>query len=182
MSVAAPTQDVLYPLSLFRAKDGRPLPIVEPINGADMPQPYRDLLVHKGDMTSRLEAFHKVPMKLRVLNLERTPNAYRREVLLCARDTGLPVEYGANEINLSAFDESLQNEILEGRLPLGGLLNRAGTKYRSEPRAFLRILPDLALCRLFGLDLAGGFFGRSNTLLDERGTVLARIVEVLRPS
>lgn len=182
MSVAPPIQDLLYPLSLFRAHDGRPLPDVMTIDGAEMPQPYRDLLVHKGDMTSRLEAFHKAPMKLRVLNLERTVDAYRREVLLCARDSGLPVEYGANEINLSAFEETLRNDILEEKLPLGGLLNRAGLKYRSEPRAFLRIQPDATLCKLFEVDAAEAFYGRSNTLLDENGTVLARIVEVLRPS
>jgi chorismate-pyruvate lyase len=182
MSVAvASAQDLLYPLSLFRARDHRPLPIVQVIDGADMPGPYRDLLVHTGDMTSRLEAFHKAPMKLRVLNLDRTPHAYRREVLLCAQDTGVPVEYGANEVNLDAFDESLRNEILDGRLPLGGLLNRYGIKYRSEPRAFIRVLPDLTLCKMFGVDVAAAFFGRCNSLLDQNGTVLARIVEVLRP-
>jgi chorismate-pyruvate lyase len=177
----APTAELLYPLSLFRERDGRPLPIVEVIDGAVMPPPYQALLVHHGDMTSRLEAFHGAPMKLRVLNLERSADAYRREVLLCARETGLPVEYGAIEINLTAFEEPLRSEVLEGRLPLGGLLNRAKFKYRSEPRAYLRILPDLTLCRLFDVDVAAAFFGRSNTLLAESGTVLARIVEVLRP-
>jgi hypothetical protein len=177
----APTSELLYPLSLFRQRDGRPLPIVHVIDGAAMPLPYQALLVHRGDMTSRLEAFHASPMKLRVLNVERTPEAYRREVLLCARDSGLPVEYGAIEINLQAFEEPLRSEVIEGRLPLGGLLNRANFKYRSEPRGYLRILPDLTLCRLFGLDVAAAFFGRSNTLLGEDGTVLATIVEVLRP-
>lgn len=175
------THEVLYPLSLFREHDRRPLPIIQVIDGDAMPQPYRDLLVHTGDMTSRLETFHHAPLKLRVLNLERTPEAYRREVLLCAQDSGLPVEYGANEINLEAFEEPLREQIVEGRLPLGGLLNRAGIKYHSEPRAFLRVLPDLTLCKLFGVDVAAAFFGRSNTLLDDKGTVLARIVEVLRP-
>ena len=177
----APTAEMLYPLSLFRERDGRPLPIVQVIEGAAMPPPYQALLVHQGDMTSRLEAFHASPMKLKVLNVERTADAYRREVLLCARDSGLPVEYGAIEINLQAFEEPLRSEVVEGRLPLGGLLNRAKFKYRSEPRAYLRILPDLTLCRLFGLDVAAAFFGRSNILLGDDGTVLATIVEVLRP-
>lgn len=182
MTVASEVaQELLYPLTLFRAADRRPLPTVEKIAGEDMPLPYRDLLVHRGDMTSRLEAFHGAPMKLRVLTLDRTPDAYRREVLLCAQDTGLPVEYGANEINLSAFEEPLRTDILEGKLPLGGLLNRAGIKYRSEPRGFLRVLPDPTLCKLFEVDAVEAFYGRSNTLLDEQGTVLARIVEVLRP-
>lgn len=178
---APQTYEVLYPLSLFRQHDRRPLPIIQIIDGSVMPQPYHDLLVHLGDMTSRLEAYHHTPLKLRVLNLEQTADAYRREVLLCSQETGLPVEYGANEINLSAFDEKLRTEILDARLPLGGLLNRAGIKYRSEPRAYLRVLPDLTLCRMFGVDVAAAFFGRSNVLLDDSGRVLARIVEVLRP-
>jgi chorismate-pyruvate lyase len=177
----AKTADLLYPLSFFRERDGRPAPAIEIIDGAHVPEPYKALLVHQGDMTSRLEAFHASPMKLRVLNVERTSSTYRREVLLCARDSGLPVEYGAIEINLDGFAEPLRSEVLEGRLPLGGLLNRAAFRYRSEPRGYLRIFPDPTLCRLFGIDAAPALYGRSNTLLGEDNVVLATIVEVLRP-
>ena len=173
--------DLLYPLSLFRERDERPLPIVQIIDGAVMPEPHRSLLVHGGDMTSRLEEHYRAPMKLRVLHVERTGEAYRREVILCAQDSGLPVEYGAIEINLDAFPEPLRAEIVEGCEPLGGLLNRHAVRYRSEPRAYLRLLPDLTLCRHFGGEAAAVFFGRCNTLLDDTGRVLARIVEVLRP-
>lgn len=173
--------ELLHPLTIFRKRDGRPLPIFEEIEGAAMPDPYRMLLVHNGDMTSRLEAFHASPMKLRILHVERTGNEYRREVLLCAQDSGLPVEYGAIEIHLEAFPEDLREQIVEGRLPLGGLLNRARFIYSSSPRAFLRLMPDLSLSRLFGLDSGTSLYGRCNVLLDESGAELAHIVEVLRP-
>jgi len=173
--------DLLYPLSLFRERDDRPLPIVQIIEGDVMPDPYRGLLVHHGDMSSRLEEFYKAPMRLRVLHVEQTERAYRREVILCTQDTGLPVEYGAIEINLDAFVEPLRTEIVEASLPLGGLLNKHGVRYRSEPRAYLRLLPDLTLCKQFGCEACAAFFGRCNILRDESGTVLARIVEVLRP-
>jgi hypothetical protein len=178
-----PSTDVelLHPLTLFRQRDGRPLPIFEEIEGHDMPEPYRGLLVHLGDMTSRLERFHGAPMKLRLLHVSQSGDEYRREVLLRAQDSGLPVEYGAIEIHLANFPDELRHEIVEGRVPLGGLLNRAGFTYRSEPRAFLRLLPDLTLCRLFEVDAASAFFGRCNTLLREDGGELAHIVEVLRP-
>jgi chorismate-pyruvate lyase len=175
------TTDLLYPLSLFRERDDHPLPIVQVIEGEVMPEPQRRLLVHRGDMTSRLEEFYRAPMKLRVLHVEQTEHAYRREVILCARDTGLPVEYGAIEINLDAFAEPLRSEIVEATHPLGGLLNRHGLRYHSEPRAYLRLLPDLTLCKHFGGEAAAAFFGRCNILRGESGTVLARIVEVLRP-
>lgn len=178
---AATANDFLYPLTLFRQRDQRPLPVCECIEPEAMPEPYRSLLVHHGDMTSRLEDHHGGPIKLRVLHVERSVQAYRREVLLCTRVEGFPVEYGAIEIRLDVLPGSLREEVLEGRLPLGGLLNREGVEYRSEPQAFLRLLPDLTLCRHFGVEAASAFYGRSNHLLLSDGRVLARIVEVLRP-
>ena len=177
----AAVADLLYPLSRFCERDGHPLPPHEILAGAAMPEPYRALLVHGGDMTSRLEEFHRASMKLRVLHREEDGSAYRREVLLCAQETGVPVEYGAIEIHLDAFSPELRAQILEGRLPLGGLLNRAGLRYRSEPRAFLKLAPDSVMDAHFDLDGAHTLYGRCNLLLGERGETLARIVEVLRP-
>jgi chorismate-pyruvate lyase len=182
MTTTVPSsQDLLYPLSLFRRRDHRPLPLSEVIDGAAMPEPYRSLLVHFGDMTSRLEEFHRSPMRLRVLHVENNADTYRREVLLCSAKDDLPAEYGAIEINLAAFPQEIREQILKGQKPLGGLLNEIGFKYRSEPRGFFRFLPDLTLCRLFGVEAASAFFGRSNFLLADEGAELARIVEVLRP-
>ena len=181
MIAAEPSTDLLFPLSHFCRASGHPLPECETIDAASMPEPYRALLAHHGDMTSRLEEFHRAPMRLRVLHSETTGDAYRREVLLCKADDGLPVEYGAIEINLAAFDESLRAEILAGDLPLGGLLNRHGVRYRSEPRAFLKLAPDTAMDAHFTLVGAHTLYGRSNVLLGDGDRVLARIVEVLRP-
>lgn len=180
MTTAA-EQDVLYPLSLFWRGEGRPMPAVEVITAAELPEPYRRLLAHNGDMTSRLEEFHGSVMTLRVLHREVTAEVCRREVLLCARQSGLPVEYGAIEICLPAFSPALRELILAGRQPLGGLLNEHRVDYRSEPRAFLRLAPDEALSGLFGAGAGGPLYGRSNRLLGGAGECLARIVEVLRP-
>jgi chorismate-pyruvate lyase len=180
MTVVADSE-LLFPLSYFCRESGAPLPPCEVIHGSEVPEPYRSLLVHQGDMTSRLEEFHGAPMKLRVLHREIEGDAYRREVLLCAQDTGLPVEYGAIEINLEAFAPELREQILEGRYPLGGLLNHAGVRYRSEPRAFLKLAPDSVMDAHFDLDGAHTLYGRCNVLLGGDRRVLARIVEVLRP-
>ena len=179
--IAAAAADLLYPLSRFCERDGHPLPPHEILDGSAVPEPYRTLLVHGGDMTSRLEEFHRAPMTLRVLHREEEGDAYRREVLLCAKDSGLPVEYGAIEIHLDAFAPDLRAQILEGSLPLGGLLNSAGVRYRSEPSAFIKLAPDSVMDAHFDLDGAHTLYGRCNVLLGERGETLARIVEVLRP-
>jgi hypothetical protein len=70
---------------------------------------------------------------------------------------------------------------LEQHLPLGGLLNRFGVRYRSEPRGFIKLGPDEVMQKVFGIPQADEFFGRCNVLLGEDGRTLARIVEVVRP-
>jgi chorismate-pyruvate lyase len=174
--------DLLYPLSLFCENAGHPLPNYDSIEGPAVPEPYRGLLVHRGDMTSRLETFHDGPIVLEVLHREHTEDAYRREVVLRIEESGLPVEYGAIEICLDAFPAELRKLIVEAHLPLGGLMNRYHLKYRSEPRAFIHLGPDQSMRRIFQTPAAREFFGRSNVLLGEEGETLARIVEVLRPS
>ena len=179
--ITATASDLLYPLTRFCEHGGHPLPACEVIDGAAMPRPYRDLLVHQGDMTSRLEAFHRGEIVIEVLHHEHTADAYRREVVLRVEATGLAVEYGAIEIELSAFEGELRKLILEEHLPLGGLLNRFGIRYRSEPKAFIRLGADAVMQRVFEMPTAHEFFGRCNVLLGENDRVLARIVEVLRP-
>jgi len=133
-------------------------------------------------MTSRLEKFWGGEIVLEVLHREHTPTAYRREVVLHIEATDLPVEYGAIEIDLSAFDGELRRLILEQQLPLGGLLNRFAIRYRSEPKGFLKLGADAVMQRVFRLPEAAEFYGRSNVLLGEGDRVLARIVEVVRPA
>jgi len=181
MSVTTDTE-LLYPLTLFWQRDGHPLPAYEVLEGEAVPEPYRRLLVHHGDMTSRLEAFWRGQIVLEVLHREHTTDAYRREVVLHIEETDLPVEYGAIEIELSAFDDEVRRLILEQHLPLGGLLNRFKIRYRSEPRGFIKLGADAVMQRVFRLPDAREFYGRSNVLLGENDRVLARIVEVLRPA
>src|SRR5689334_16821112 len=110
--IVAETSNLLYPLSLFCQNGGHPLPSYEVIEGTAMPEPYRALLVHKGDMTSRLAAFFGGDIVLEVLHSEHAEEIYRREVVLHIEATDLPVEYGAIEIELGAFSGELRRLIL----------------------------------------------------------------------
>src|SRR5215213_1525256 len=115
---AATEVELLYPLTLFRRRYGVPLPAYSVVSGAEVPEPYRQLLVHEGDMTSRLETFHRGEIVLTVLHRDETPAGYEREVVLRIEETALPVEYGAIEIDLDAFSPTLRKMILEEHLPL----------------------------------------------------------------
>lgn len=180
MTVVA-TSDLLYPLSHFSRNGGHALPSYEVIEGAEVPEPYRRLLVHHGDMTSRLEAQFGGKIVIEVLHREHTDEAYRREVVLHIERTELAVEYGAIEIDLAAFEGEMRQLILEQHLPLGGLLNRFGIHYRSEPKGFIRLGADAVMQRVFGMPGACEFYGRCNVLLGGNDRTLARIVEVVRP-
>lgn len=173
--------DLLYPLSLLREREGTPLPAVEVVDGPDLPPPYQQLLVHEGDMTSRLAAHFGGSIVLEVRHCEQTTQAYRREVVLRVAGTGQPVEYGAIEIVLGEFPEALRGQILEGRLPLGGLLNSHGLRYSSRPRAFIHMGEDAEMARIYEAPATATYYGRCNELLSAEGQVLARIVEVLPP-
>jgi chorismate-pyruvate lyase len=179
--LAAADTELLHPLSHFCRQDGRQLPAFRIVQPEALPDAARKLLVHTGDMTSRLEQHHGGGTVLQVLHCEHTSSVYRREVLLCLEATSLPVEYGAIEIDLSAFTGELRDLIVEAQLPLGGLLNRFGVRYYSKPRAFLKLAPDPGMNALFGAEGATELYGRSNVLCGENGPVLAQIVEVLRP-
>jgi chorismate-pyruvate lyase len=175
------SESVLYPLAHFYGAHGHPLPEIATIDPSNIPPPYHDLLVHHGEMTSRLEAFHQAKIILQPLQILPSDDFYRREVLLCQADSGLPVEYGAIEIHLAEFSPALRQEILDAKVPLGGLLNQHGIIYRSEPRAFLTLAPDRKMTDHFQIASPATLYGRSNCLLSKDHHILAKIVEILRP-
>ena len=174
--------DVLYPLSMFRLARGLSNLVYETIEPNTVPQPYAGLLVHQGDMTSRLENFHGGPIHVQKLTSSNDGKAYYREVVLQTQE-GKPVEYGAIEITLANLPEELHEDVLAAKRPLGGILNDARISYLSSPRAFLKALPDDPIRQALGLtEGAGRLYGRSNEITGYGGESYARIVEILPPA
>ena len=95
----------------------------EKIDPSDMPEPYRSLLVHEGDMTSRLEGHHECPVKVLRLRSSNNGKLYLREVLLQTEVGEKPTEYGAIEILLESLPEETRELVIQARSPLGGILN-----------------------------------------------------------
>ena len=178
-----PQTDLAHPLDEFCRLAKRALPSIEPVEGAAMPEPYRSLLVHERDMTSTLAQFHGSAIGLRVLHRHNAGDAYYREVLLLAKRSGRPVEYGAIKIHLGQFPGPARDAIIEASAPLGQLLHDHGIGHLSRPGGFLRIECDDHIGGLFGLDDRPVLYGRRNTLYDGTGGHrLAEIVEILPPA
>jgi len=172
---------LLYPLDEFYAEAGLPLPPVEPVEGLDVPEPCRQLLVHDSDMTPTLEAFHGERIHLRVLARRLDGDAYARQVLLMLNGSDRPVEYGAIVIYLEQFPPAARDQVLEGHLPLGTILHDHRIKHRSSPLAFIRVTADSAMIDTLQLREPQPLYGRRNVIRDAAGNELANIVEILPP-
>jgi hypothetical protein len=160
----------------------RPLGVgeIKVLGGGELPEVAANMLVHNGDMTSRLEALHADEICLDVVNSRFADgDGYFREVILRKTSDLRAVEYGVIEIVLSGFSKNLQAEIAHGKVPLGGLLNRDGLGYFSEPQCFFAVHPSQWMRGIFGSSGVSDLYGRCNILKRVDGVILARIVEVL---
>jgi chorismate-pyruvate lyase len=157
------------------------MPAFQFIDSEEIPEPYKQLLVHESDMTSTLEHFHEGRIHLRVLNREHRGDTYSREVVLEVDGTNAPVEFGAIKIYLAGFATRARERILEAHLPLGRVLKEFAIPYISRPRAYLRIASDRLISGALKLNGTHCLYGRCNRLCDPQGNSLADIVEILPP-
>jgi hypothetical protein len=171
-----------HPLDEFYANAGLTLPRIEVIPGPSMPEPYRGLLVHEGDMTPALEAFYESPIHLEVLRRAERGSFYFREVVLLTDDLSERVEFGAIKISLDRFPPGARKDILAERLPLGTILAKYRLAHTSRPKAFLKIESDDFINQALGISGQHTLFGRRNTLSNPAQEPLAEIVEILPPS
>ena len=170
-----------YPLDEFYALANRELPAIEQIDGEQMPQPYRQLLVHNADMTPTLEKFHDERIYLNVISRQTRSDFYFREVILLTQRTRTPVEFGAIKINLALFPAPARRLILEEQEPLGTILGEFKIPHASRPKAFLKTEADSFIKGALQLSGKHVLYGRRNTLFDPQQQALAEIVELLPP-
>jgi len=170
---------LLLPLHYFYAKEERPLPEIQLLDGADVPEPERSLLVHERDMTSTLRNFHGSPIKLEVVKSECSDDYLMRMVVLHRDDNGAPVEFGAIGIRLDKFEGPVREQIANGSAPLGGLLEKYVIDYRSCPKGYFSTAADPVIGDALAEEVGSIVYGRCNELTDADGFAFADIVEVL---
>jgi chorismate-pyruvate lyase len=171
---------VAQPLDFFYARARQPLPPFELLDGEEVPEPARSLLVHCNDMTPTLEAFYGEEIVLRVLGRRRRGEEYSREVVLYLKDSKRPVEFGANRIQLDRFPAAARKLILEEREPLGYILRDFGITHTCQPNAFLRLASDRLINEVLELHGAQTLYGRHNQLFDSEDGLISEVVEILR--
>ncbi len=169
-----------YPLDEFYAARGVTLPAIRRLPATELPEPYRQLLAHDGDMTSRLEKFHHDKIRIQLLERRVNDGAYFREVTLWTEQRA--VEFGAIKIMMDLFPPEAQREIREEKEPLGKILVRHGVAFASQPRLYLGLMSDGFINGVLGLEEPRFLYGRRNTLVDSWSRPLAEIVEILPPT
>jgi chorismate-pyruvate lyase len=171
-----------YPLSDFYAHAKLPMPRIEAIPADAVPEPYRSLLVHKNDMTSTLETFHKSRIHLDIVSKDHRGGFYFREVILRLDHDEKPVEFGANKLHIGIFSEEAQEQILLEQVPLGRILKECDVRHQTQAKFFLRVEPDDLICRALELETPVTLYGRKAVISDHKGLVLSEIVEILPPA
>lgn len=174
--------DQFFPLDEFYALAGMPMPRVERIPGAEVPEPYKSLLVHFNDMTPTLAGHYQSPIYIEVLHRERRGDFYFREVILRLERDGTPVEFGANRVCLPLLPPEARQLILEEHVPLGQILHVCQVPHRSFPKCFIRVEADDFIHRPFGLKGHRILYGRQARILNPRSQPLSEIVEILPPA
>ncbi len=174
----AARSDHLAPLIFFYGL-GSARPKTAFVQPADLPDQERWLLVHDSDMTSRLREFHGSEIDLDVHARQRLGHYLVRASVLNRRRDGIPVEFGAIGIHLDTLPDAARDLVLEGRVPLGGILEQEKVPFSSHPAGYFRITIDSRLAELLGAASGQMLHGRCNQLCHPDGRILADVVEVL---
>ena len=173
---------LLHPLSMMRRARGLPSLEHEVLEPGALPQPYQQMLVHEGDMTSRLERC------LPFINQSKEVAFFqRRQKLFSGSYSGnhriKPKTCGiwGDRNSIKSIVGASQGSS-DCRPNASGCDSQPGTDSLCLFLAwFFTIIPDEALKGAFAIDIDRPLFGRSNRIETRTGETIAQIVEILPP-
>ena len=134
------------------------------ITGSEMPEPYHKLLVHQRHMTVTLAEHFGISPNLYVMSEQRHGDAYSRKIFLTAGNKSDSIELGVVRMDLSRLRQTVAEEILRKRSPLGAILTAHHILRRIEPRHYLLFPKGSPVLRWFGHPNCGPFYGRLGTI------------------
>ena len=173
---------IFYPLDEIYEELRQPLPTASQVAPLEIPEPYRQLLVHDRDMTPTLEAAHGGKLHLRVLRYAASETIVTRLVVLVLdNDRETAVSMGAIRIFLAHLPSAARNLVLERRKPFGAILQQHRVEHRSRPVAYFKVRPDPMISEALDVQGSPFLYGRRNTIWNSGGEPLAEVVEILPP-
>lgn len=133
-------------------QDGLSANDITVVPGAEVPEPYRQLLVHHHHMTVTLEEYHSGKLSLAVLSRERQGEDYARKLVLKAGPEDKVVLCGIMRFQLDQCQADVRREILEETTPLGRILVEHKVLRWIEPHAYLLVRLNDTLRETFKAD------------------------------
>ncbi len=177
-----PSVNLFYPMNEFYEESGVPLPHVVQIEGPDMPNPFRTLLVHNRDMTPTLTEAYQREMKLRILNRFIDHAVFSRKIILEVEGSSQVAVFAAIKIYLDLFDPESRRIILEGKKAFGSILHQQRIVHSSRPQAYIQVDSDQTINEALGLTGNHVLYGRRSALLNSAEIPLAQVLEILPPT
>jgi chorismate-pyruvate lyase len=176
------TKSLLWPLNLFCTVYSRDMPQITPLFGQQLPEPYKQLLVHRRNMTLILENFYSSTIHIERLNMVAETEETTREVILKLDTNEKAVEYGASRIFTDLLPQKAVELIDEGKIPLGTVLKTCNCEHTVEPSGFFRIKSTRFFTDVFANINGSQLYGRRNTLVALDGKPIAEVCEILPPA
>ena len=153
----------------------------ELVPGADVPEPYKSLLVHEHHMTVTVEAHHGSRVNVVVLERWYGEPFYARKILLELQSDGRVVQFGIARVNLDMTSREVRQAIVAARTPLGRVLIEHDVLRRIEPVAFLKVRPNAGQLAWFGEGVrAEVLYGRLARILCD-GKPAIEVLEIVAP-
>ena len=177
----APAQAFLQSLLELFPRGGVSATDMTWIPGNEVPEPYRRLLVHTHHMTVTLEAFHRSPVVLQVLDRSRAGDDYARQLKLTAGPAGRVVLLGIMRLRLAVCSERVRQRVTDEGTPLGRILIEEDVLRRIEPWGFFRVHLNDPTRAQFGVrGEAASTYGRVAVIICD-GEPAVELLEIVSP-
>lgn len=136
----------------------------EVVTPEQMPETYRQLLVHNRHMTLVLQEHHGKPINLYVMDAVRDGDFYTRKIFLAKGLNAPAIELGVVRLDLRCIEGLPRQEILQQRTPLGAVLVKHNVFRRIEPRWYLKFPAGSPMLAWMGYPNDGPFYSRIGTI------------------
>jgi chorismate-pyruvate lyase len=150
------------------------------VSAEQMPPPYRELLDHQHHMTVTVEAHHRSPVDVRVLERKSDSNFYSRKILLSRQTDGHVVQFGIMRVNFEYLSSAVRREIESEEIPLGRVLISHNVLREIELVSLWKVEPGSDLCEIFSVSPQQTTYGRT-AMIHCNGEPGVELLEIVTP-
>ena len=150
------------------------------VTAEELPPVYRGLLAHRNHMTVTVEAFHRSPVDVQVLETRLADTHYARKILLRRQSDRRVVQFGIMRIDFSILTPDVRREIESEQIPLGRVLIQHKVLRKIHLTALWKVSPGSDLQALFEIPGMTTVYGRT-ALIDCNGQPGVELLEIVTP-